>query len=60
MNGVIIAAIICGTVIILSLIDKIGKNKCKRCISKNAMNEVLKSNKETLNNLAIDIEALFR
>lgn len=63
MNGVIIAAIICGTVIILSLIDKIGKNKCKnckRCISKNAMNEILKSNKETLNNLAIDIESLFR
>lgn len=63
MNGVIIAAIICGTVIILSLIDKIGKNKCKNCkhcISKDAMNKILESNQETLNDIAIGIESLFR
>lgn len=63
MEGIIITAIICGTVIMISLIDKIGKNKCKnckRCISKAALNEIAKSTNDTLNDIAIGIEALLR
>lgn len=71
MNGVIIAAIICGTVIILSLIDKIGKNKCKNCkhiknitvsgcISNDAKKEIENIAKMQVEKFASDIESLFR
>lgn len=71
MEGIIITAIICGTVIMISLIDKIGKNKCKNCkhiknvcvsgcISNEAKKEIFEKTYNQLGNLADDIESMLK